>query len=156
MGCDIHTFVEIRQDGRWVKAGDAFPLHENDVRRTRERTLGDQPFDWRSYGMFGFLAGVRNGAHVPTIVPPRGIPDNLSPEVSVEWRQELDWGGHTPSWLTVAELQAFDYDQIFWNESEGKEQTVREVLPSVFFRDLAILIGLGPPEDVRIVFWFDN
>ena len=36
------------------------------------------PFDWRSYGMYGFLAGVRNYSAVQPISEPRGFPEDAN------------------------------------------------------------------------------
>ena len=89
MGCDIHSRAEQRdENGKWqVIAG--FP-----------------PFDWRDYGMYGFLAGVRNYSAVPPISQPRGLPSD-APEVD----EDDGWlGDHSYSWLSVEELTTFDYD----------------------------------------------
>ena len=54
MGCDIHSYAE-RKTSKGYEIIDG--LH---------------PLDWRSYGLFGFLAGVRNYSAVTPIVPRRG------------------------------------------------------------------------------------
>ena len=41
-------------------------------------------------------------------------------------------------------------------EGEGTVITYRENLGEMFFTHLEELKALGEPEDVRIVFWFDN
>ena len=159
MGCDIHAYAEIRgSDGTWQYAGDnAFPGNEYDK---------NCPFDGaRDYRMFGFLADVRNYSHSPVIAEPRGVPD----DASVKVRAEHDWwesDAHSASWLTLAELLAYDYDQTFWDrringralaeEGEGVHLPLREFLGEGFFGYLDGLRRLGDPENVRIVFWFDN
>lgn len=69
-------------------------------------------FDGRNYRLFGMLADVRNGRGfagcktgeaVEVIAEPRGWPEDLSPELEAE-RDHIE---HTPSWLTVAEMQAY-------------------------------------------------
>lgn len=162
MGCDIHTFVEVRQ-------GDTWHYFAEHIFTDLDGPTAE-PFAWRSYGTFGFLADVRNYSHVPVIAPPRGFPDDVTAEVVLVWRELWDQDGHSASWLTVAELTAFDYDQVFWDrrvtkngngaaladEGEGEHLTVREFLGTGFFHDLDQLATLGAPEDVRVVFWFDN
>ena len=159
MGCDIHIWAE-RKTSYGHKA----------VTDTKF-TDGPAPFDWRSYGMFGFLAGVRNYSDVPPISEPRGFPDDMSPE-AVDELDAWDTDAHTPSWLTVEELAAFDYDQPVedrritvqvapnaWNGAGtaepggGKMTTWREFLGKAFMDDLEKLKASGAD---RIVFWFDN
>lgn len=157
MGCDIHSYAEVRRNGRWEPvSGQQF-------------SDGDEPFGWRNYGMFGFLADVRNYSYVPVIAERRGIPGDVSAEVLDDYHW---WTGnaHSATWLTLAELLAYDYDQTFWDrrvtrngdgaalaeEGEGEHVTLREFLSEGFFADLETLRGLGDPADVRVVLWFDN
>lgn len=175
MGGDIHSFAEVKnaQTGKWEKVGEVFPLDEYD-RKACNKEFGDSPFDWRSYSMYGFLAGVRNYSHCEPLSEPKGLPDDLSPEVAKE-AEEWAGDGHSHSWLTLKELLAFDYDKTFrdkrvtkqvapdfWNdaalaeEGEGAHVTYRERLGEPFFRALEVLKTLGEPENVRVVFWFDN
>lgn len=153
MGCDIHSFAE-------KKVGDRYEMIPDLA-----------PFDWRDYGMYGFLAGVRNYSAVPVLAQPRDLPDDLSP--GVRERAE-DWSAdaHTHSWLSVTELLAFDYDKPvedrrytrqeapnFFNGAataepgEGKSMPWREFLGDGFFTDLEKLKAAGAE---RVVFWFDN
>lgn len=86
---------------------------------------------------------------------------------------------HSCSWLTLKELLDFDYEKVFLdrritrttimpngcifsngaalaNEGEGRNITYREFLGESFFKVIDVLKSLGSPENVRIVFWFDN
>lgn len=154
MGCDIHTYAE-------RKVGEAYEL------------IADfQPFDWRQYGMYGFLADVRNYSHIPAIAAGRGVPDDAS-TATVE---SYDGGGygdyHSASWVSVSELAAFDYDQPvedrrvtiqlaenMWSDAgtsepgSGTVTTYREFLHQDYFTDLERLKTIGAD---RVVFWFDN
>jgi hypothetical protein len=153
MGCDIHSFAEKITEGVYEK-----------IPRLN-------PFNWRSYAIFGFLANVRNYSDVPPIAERRGIPLDVSNGVSLNYK---DWFGsaHSPSWLSVKELIEFDYDikiedrrvtrQIgprSWDggctaePGKGKETTYREFLGEKFFTDLQKLKDIGAD---RIIFWFDN
>lgn len=154
MGCDIHSNAERRNEtGEWVRIPDL------------------APFDSRCYGTFGFLADVRNYSEVPPIAERRGIPDDVSKEVAKDY-EGWSCDAHSASWLSVAELEAFDYDAIMedrrctkqtgpnsWNggstcePGEGKQQTFREFLGSYFFVDIEKLKEAGAE---RVVFWFDN
>lgn len=153
MGCDIHSHAERKTGDHYEKIADL------------------EPFDWRSYSMYGWFADVRNYSDVPPLSEPRGLPDDTSEAVRGSFN---DWGSdaHTPSWLSVAELVAFDYDQPvedrrvtvqlgpnFWSgggtsaPGGGAMTTYREFLGEAYFRDLAELVATGAD---RIVFWFNN
>lgn len=131
MGCDIHLCVEVRRDGQWQRAfppkvlQDAY-LADWDSEWAKKRAPVTW-YDMRNYDVFAILGNVRNGygfAGVKTgdgfvpISDNRGIPDNASPEVQAifsdysEDRGENDiWGGdHSHSWVTLAELLAYDWD----------------------------------------------
>ncbi len=102
MGCDIHEWVERKAANGWEMT---------DV----NLNIG------RNYDLFGMLADVRNGVgfagvdmgdgFVPVLgrgEPTRGVPDDASPE----YRSEVEsWecDGHSHSWLTLAELKAYDW-----------------------------------------------
>lgn len=141
MGCDIHCYAERRVNNQWEKVGDHFEYSERD-KTYYEKDKGDRPFFNRDYDLFAFLAGVRG--YLFPIHPPKGIPEDVSQEVLSEFKS---WGvdAHTPSFLTLKELLDYNY-------SDG----VRETLGNDFFIVLDELKELGSPEDVRIVFWFDN
>ena len=175
MGCDIHSFAERRskQTNKWEKVEDAFSLDKYDKERLK-KDKGGSPFNWRSYSMFAFLADVRNYDHCEPLSEPKGLPDDISDGVKGEY-ERWRYNAHSASFLTVKELLDFDYDKTFWNrrvtkqtspnswdgaalaeEGEGKVLTYRENLSEWFFTHLNELKELGEPEDVRIVFWFDN
>ena len=156
MGCDIHSRAQKRVNGKW-------------------KDLPFAPFDWRSYGMYGFLADVRNYSAVPPISKARGLPaDIIRPEPNFygEHDDQLDLGDHSFSWLSVDELTAFDYDKTFedrrvtrqtasnvWDGGitaelgGGTLTTYRAFLGERFFHDLDHLKELGAE---RIVFGFDS
>lgn len=155
MGCDIHIVAQRCDAGEWRDIDGKF-------------AEGTAPFDWRSYGMFGFLGyGGRNYSEVPALAELRGLPEGEQ-----TFDGESDYGDHSFSWLSVAELAAFDYDQQFedrrvtrqlsanmWHggctcePGEGKMTTFREFLGEDFLRDIAELQRIGAD---RVVFGFDN
>jgi len=124
MGTDIHLFIEVKQNGQW---------QHFDWRKEFEieNTHGDwKSYDWermmespfgidRNYDLFAILADVRNrrgfagaptGAGFKPIDEPRGLPDDITPEVASEAE---GWGvdGHSHSWLLLKEVQGYDYEQ---------------------------------------------
>lgn len=147
MGCDIHSYAEKKIHEKW-------------------ECLGYSPFDWRAYGMYAFLAGVRNYSAITPIAEPRGIPEERSERVSKQYKI-WDCDAHSASWLSVEELEKFDYDQIIEDRrcmrnnnggstceiGEGQKMTYRAFLGEGFFMAIAELKEIGAD---RIVFWFDN
>jgi hypothetical protein len=153
MACDIHVWAERREDGCWEVVGcmpEALETHD--------------------YGMFGFLAGIRNYSAVTPIAECRGLPQDASVGVR-EALQDCD-GAHSASWLSLEELLSFNYDQITEDrrvEREigpigidgraiaepggGQRTTYREFLGDRFLQALEELKAAGAE---RIVFWFDN
>jgi hypothetical protein len=91
----------------------------------------------RPYGLYPVLAGVRKPfpGFVP-IAPPRGFPTDLSRGLaSVVQREYSPRGDHVPVRWTETYR---DYAAYF--DTYGREE----------------LAGLGAPEDVRAVFWFNS
>lgn len=170
MGCDIHMIVQKRDsEGKWIEidgnfGGDFEP--------------STVPFNWRSYGLFGFLANVRNYSEVPPISEPRGLPaDFKDPDEDPRgWmgleEEYRDVGDHSRTWLSVQELLDYDYDQIIEDRrttgrlpsgvisgavtcapGKGDFQKLREFLGDGFFSDLEELKRIGAE---RLVFGFDS
>ena len=154
MACDIHAYVEVKRNGGWNYEGEAF--------------------DCRNYGLFGFLANVRNYSKVPVLAEPRGLPADVGDVVRQKF-EEWNCDGHTHSWLLLRELTNFDYDQQFEDlrvtrevrprcfdgrvtadPGGGTMTTYREFLGDWYFEELDRLRTFGEPDDVRVVFWFDN
>lgn len=129
MGCDIHIMAEVKRNGRWEKNQKAVfknPWYDpkvSDWDLAKEEFISD-PDSGRSYDWFSVLADVRNGygfAGVRTgsgfniISEPKGVPDDASPE----WLEEVkQWDGdmHSKSWLSIDELESFN-----WDQESGKE-----------------------------------
>lgn len=158
MGCDIHCYAEkIQSQDEWSKTWVC---------------IDSGAFDMRSYGIFGFLANVRNYSEIPPISEPRDLPSDVSNEVWAEWHRHWELDGHSKSWLSLKELNDFNYDAQTedrhvtrqtgpnsWNggctcePGEGEKTTFREFLGEGYFDELKRLTDLGAE---RIVFWFDN
>lgn len=143
MGTDIHLRAQVRRQGEW---------HDEVV---PSKLLG-----WRNYSVFAALAGVRNSDGVPPIAPPRGLPDDLrgaEPDPA-----EIADCCHDTSWLTLAELQAYDWEGPAWQgqrncwTDDGPQPVPLHTFTRVFReRFLPFLARLGPAEAVRLVFFFD-
>lgn len=172
MGCDIHSAaIDANgmpvEGGKWSDGADANPDME-------WMTGEGEPFGWRSYAVFGFLAGVRNYSGVVPISLPRGLPVDIKVPHGEDFEYWL--GDHSHSWLSVAELEAFDYDALvedrrytgqralLWGGAitsgpctaepgNGKMMTWREFLGDSFFEDVAELRRIGAD---RVAFGFDS
>lgn len=124
MGCDIHLYVERRENGQWVSADkwteDEW-MKEHYPEEARPRVHHDDRFySGRNYDLFAILANVRNGSGFAGVITgtglipiamPRGVPEDVSPEYEAEVES---WGsdGHSHSWLTVRELLDYNWDQV--------------------------------------------
>lgn len=153
MGCDIHLNYQRKTEMGWEDV--SFPAVEIDNYDTW------WPLGYRSYGLFGFLVGVRNYSHVPPLSNLRGLPDDFAHD------DETDIGDHSFSWLSLEELTFFDYDQSFEDRrtmrdgngaadagaGNGEQTTFREFLGPGYFTDLQRMIDAGVD---RIVFGFDS
>lgn len=64
-------------------------------------------YDGRNYILFSVLASVRNCYDIEPIAYPRGLPDDISLDTEVN----IDGYGHDHSYLTLAELLDFDWEQ---------------------------------------------
>lgn len=111
MGCDIHALIERRSPHRWLNSGD--------------------PDIGRNYEIFAVLAGVRNYEGITPIAEPRGLPafkgwerfsdgeawlsfnsyEEQPCREMVQMAERYGEDGHSASWLTLAEIKAFDTDQ---------------------------------------------
>jgi hypothetical protein len=153
MGCDIHMFVEKKDE-----AG-------------KFQLLAINPYDHRQYGLFGWLAGVRNYSDVPPISAQRGFPEDASAKTSEQYEV---WSGdaHSASWLSVSELASFDYQQAVedrrvtrqvgtnsWDggctaeAGGGRQTTYAEFLGDGWINFVREIQDAGAD---RIAFWFDN
>lgn len=158
MGCDIHTFVEVQKDGQWSRS-DAEIFNLDDVSaKYHQKTHTDSPFDWRSYGMFGFLANVRNYSEIPPLSDPRGVPENCTAA-----KEDVDdWDYHSWTWFDLKELIDFDYERTFEDTRGcgagelGETISFRKFLGPAFFEDIEAMKALGKPDQVRVVICFDN
>lgn len=136
MGCDIHFFVEYKRDGAWHSA-DVWG-----VGAKRCPARWHRFYEGRRYELFGKLAGVRGDG--PALVEPRGLPDNMSHELAAWTYEDVD---HTPSWLTLAELQSWDFSTVCPSFEYGTKERMDNLVEEA---------DDYKPENVRCVFWFDS
>ena len=90
MGCNIHGYLEILTDSGWY----ALQALSSD----------------RDYDSYGVLFGVRVYIEIPPVVEQRGIPEDAyykTKEAYEEWNGDA----HSPTWMNVKDLLAYDWDQ---------------------------------------------
>jgi hypothetical protein len=114
MGCDIHFYVEKKENGKWVSA-DTWTKEEGEKRKSVN--YDKRFYTSRNYDLFAILADVRNGRGVAgcdtgdgfvPISAPKGLPKDVCTEIKTESK---GWGsdGHSHSYFTWAELFAYDW-----------------------------------------------
>lgn len=167
MGCDIKTaLLKKEQNGGFTVIADQ----------------GDKLFPDRSYGLFGFLAGVRNYSQVPPISSGREfsleLHQHVYPQVTkigfggYEYTDDSDLGGvlgyidelHSVTWVGVDELFDFDYNQQFEDRrgdhvetveiGKGRLITYREFLCEKYFTTIESFRKHGDPKDLILVVGF--
>ena len=145
MGCDLQSFAERKLNGKWLKV-------EED----------SEPFNWRSYSMFGFLANVRNYDCCEPISEPKGWPedsvflDSMDEDDFFEFFEDkpmtnkecIERYAHSWSYLTLKELLDFDYDKTFWNRRDSQTK---------YYEDgTSFTVGAGLAEEGEIVSYREN
>jgi hypothetical protein len=143
MGTDIHFFVERCSTDGWEAVGGEGEFYDGA----------------RNIPLFDALAGVRISSTwdytgSKPIVEPRGLPDDLSPEVreymGPSTMAECGPGDipayHSHGWYTLAELLNYDWPDVLSDFHDG---TLRSIASLCYCTHLT-------PNDIRIVFAFDN
>jgi len=132
-------------------ADDHLHWYEADQKGLLPYPYSDQPYGGRCYRLFGALAGVRDTS-IEMIVPDRY--DQLPDDVSDELKTMSDGYGmdaHSHNYLTLRELMDSKYYKMSTEE-------LNEIgMDAYFFKTMVPdLLNYGKPNDIRIVFWFDN
>ncbi len=134
MGCDIHIAIEAQDtDGAWREIEYQLDLRWwKDTPPVDGYPVAPDVFRSRNYDLFAVLANVRNGRAFagcltgsgwPSIAPDRGLPGGFDIEqVAPDHGEEAAWpdeehgprylGDHSFRWVTLGELEAFDWDGV--------------------------------------------
>jgi hypothetical protein len=102
-----------------------------------------KPNSSRDYGLFGVLVGVRWYNCPNKISECRGLPSDVSKEISL-FSDYYGSDGHSHSYLTFEELL---------NYKHWEEYNLEYFYDNI--KEMQKIINL-PPQDIRMVFWFDN
>ncbi len=167
MGLDMSSFAEVRnkETGKWELVDKVFPDTVYSDDNILIETVVSEPFNWRSYGMYGFLADKNNYSRVPTISADRGLPQDseyLNQESPYAWKTnpmsgeiipfkdvdtirydilEQGWGH---SHLFLKELLDFNYDQEFEDL-----RTTKQIAPNCYDGKHVAEPGEGAKTTVR-------
>ena len=109
-----------------------------------------EPYMGRNYNLFGVLGNVRNYDNLDPIFSDRYIPNDTSKEIC-DMVDSWDIDGHSHNYLYLDEI----IDSVYYNMSDDELNEIG--VGTRFFRGAVdSLLELGNPEDIRIIFWFDN
>lgn len=147
MGCDIHMVVELFD---WTGSGDSEKQRWSVV-LNEAAAYGE-----RNYALFGLLAGVR-AVDMPLLAAPRGVPEDVS-TATKRWAKRMGVDGHTHSWVTLKEVLDFDWSRpTCYDDVPTCEEACSDFL--AWARGLTkgpTRLARRAPENIRLVFWFDN
>ena len=173
MGIDLTTLIEKRVDkaSNWEYIDKEKFFVENNLVPNYEF-----PFRTRNSRIFGFLGDINNCSDVGPLTPIRGLPSDASTPVLREFEdEEDDIVEDKVSYLMLSELIEHNYEQIIEDKettetriqtnpnqviispvkgTSGPKMTLRDFLGQHFFKELELLSTIGPPNNVRLVFWF--
>lgn len=163
MGRDIHLYAEkLQDDGTWAllpapitgiqsvshcgRKPDEYRLAIDPAKYLDGyRLIGDGRIlrGWytaRNHAVFAMLAGYSDG--IISVADPRGLPSDVCPAISEESRIQC---GHSHSHMQLDELRLYFR---CYPEYRSKAPCLLALLDE--------LDGYGLPDEIRIVFFFDN
>jgi hypothetical protein len=140
--------------GRYIPknmASENLHWYEADAKGLLPYPYSDQPYSGRCYRLFGALAGVRDTS-MEMVVPGRydELPDDVSDELK-GMSDDYGMDGHSHNYLTLRELMDSKYYRMSNNELMDMG-----IDPYFFKTMVPHLQKFGKPDDIRIIFWFDN
>jgi hypothetical protein len=173
VGCDIHYGIEVCVNDEW-KLYWANTCTQYYLSSINEIPYGGDPLDYeildwgeakatmsfdyetlrrsnfyfnRDYAFFALLGNVRNDGTIPFLSRDRGLPDDIS-DPMYNWVKSWDSDGHSHSYLTLDEF--YNLPPICLNDFLG-------LFGNYYARLLPAMRSLAKdPEDVRMLFFFDN
>jgi hypothetical protein len=155
MGCDIHAFVEVKEQA-WRSLEDPVPgtwYHQRRVDGMDQMEVIDcAVFWWRNDAMFS-LFGVEGRGDAPHLFPCKlSVPGDSSFRYRYSnWFPSVS--SHSLNWMTLEDLLAVSYAE----HSLPDGTSLTEALGPLYFKELETLKKLSKnPAHVRIVMDFDN
>lgn len=160
MGCDIHSYVETKDnEGRWQMVQTfSHCVWDSQVLSPTE------PYQGRDYQLFGWLTGgtVRDAGQHDGLEAPRGVPKDMSSGITSVYENQAEWV-HSASYATLAEIrEAIGRTPKKVVDSWAGERVKSHVRSAAKrFADGVDFLGhscgfFGDDCDIRVVFWFDS
>ncbi|MFC2177135.1 hypothetical protein ACFLRH_01830 [Actinomycetota bacterium] len=187
MSIEIELYAERRMGDRWVLAESTVPnpwLHSQyrdlidvDEAASLPTEVPQEVVDFGHSGIWSVLWGNsrRPYRHVP-IIPPRGLPDDLSPDIANAAPRHVALFANGTGWYLLQELLDHDWSQVEqyrrytrvrflfgrrhwswptpwpWRRWE-EEETHAQMVGQAFLDSLERLRGIDSPDRIRLVFY---
>jgi len=158
MGTDIHVYLERKvNNGPWTPdKGHSYEKQYNDL-YSRKETLRELECFGRDYDLFYRMAGVRGFAGKVKHFTERGLPNDVSDDVSFTIKTS---GYHSSSYLSIEELKTCitkypiqkELSDPFNGGWTSNPTNLFDYIEKERFDDLL----LGTKTEFRIVFAFDS
>lgn len=140
MATDIHTHIEVKLEGRDEWLHYAAPAVQ------------------RNYTLFGLMSNIGRDLDVRPIVPPRGLPADLSEITRACWEADSrSFRPHGMSWLGVKDLRILRarYSDALGTRFDGLRDDLEHGIFRTYLDGSALTDIRAPFADLRVVFWFD-
>ena len=136
MGAKIHMHIEVKSSDTWYHYA--------------------APAMFRDRVFFDLLGGIYNKE--AAVVPPRGLPEDLSFVTKHDWDQDREgYRLHHPGWLKAEELWTLQ-EKLNERSLDSKmmlEHDLEAGLLHTYINGNALASHQGW-DDLRFIFWFDN
>lgn len=120
VGVDVYGYAEVRADSRWAFAGRVVPNPDREYDPDEPEVMPEALFHTDHKELAAILTDtgnpIRSSEPYTPVVPRRGLPPDLSPELSAWLRRyegepwfNPDWLATT--WFTAGEAAAFGWDE---------------------------------------------
>lgn len=146
MGLDISLYVERKVGTQWRLIFD----EGSDALRSDRRWYKERNSTF--FAILGFDSD--EYPELQPIAPLKGVPDDLSEELSRYYDKEDDW---CSSYLTLTELRAFDWQGLRC-DSYAHTGTYAEIAGNFYTKTIPMIEQLaeGDPDAIRVVFFFSR
>jgi len=136
MGCDIHIHIEYKdkKSDKWKQYYWYDNYKDKSGKIDWNKVFDDDLHIGRDYDLFGLLADVRNYDDIPSICLPRGLPDDVSDSVYLEYK-EWDCDGHSHSYYTLSELKDYPWEKKYKKEGLVSKKSYEEYICSGRIRE---------------------